>query len=73
MCAISPHAARGGFRRLDTGTGASGRVHSIADGVIIGSALIDAVEGAEDLPQAAAGFVRELRTALESSRNQDGR
>lgn len=48
-------------------------VGSLADGVIVGSALINAVEGAEDLPQAAAAFVGELRTALESSRGQRGR
>ena len=48
-------------------------VGSFSDGVIIGSALINAVEGAEDLPQAAARFVGDLRTALESSRSQDGR
>ena len=47
-------------------------VGSIADGVIVGSALINAVEGAEDLPQAAAGFVRDLRSAMDSSGRKDG-
>ena len=48
-------------------------VGSLADGVIVGSALIDAVEGAEDLGLAAAAFVGDLRTALESSPGQGDR
>ena len=47
-------------------------VGAIADGVIVGSALINAVEGEEDLPQAAASYVGELRTALELSRDPGG-
>jgi len=39
-------------------------VGSLADGVIVGSALIDAVEGTENWPQAVADFVGELRSAL---------
>lgn len=35
-----------------------------ADGVIVGSALINAVNAAEDKPAAAAAFVRSLRQAL---------
>ena len=41
-------------------------VGSLADGVIVGSALIDAIEGTEDWPHAAADFVGELRSALEA-------
>ena len=48
-------------------------VGSIADGVIVGSALINAIEGADDFPQAAADFVGELRTALEPSHGQGNR
>lgn len=36
----------------------------LADGVIVGSALINAVDAATDKPGAAAGFVRTLRAAL---------
>jgi tryptophan synthase alpha chain len=36
----------------------------LADGVIVGSALINAVDAAEDKPAAAARFVRALRDAL---------
>lgn len=40
----------------------------LADGVIVGSALINAVDGAQtDKPAAAAAFVRTLRSALETS------
>ena len=35
-----------------------------ADGVIVGSALINAVDGAEDKPATAAGFVAKLQEAL---------
>jgi len=41
-------------------------VGSLADGVIVGSALIDAIEGTEDWPHAVADFVGELRSALEA-------
>ncbi|MFQ5399128.1 MAG: tryptophan synthase subunit alpha [Anaerolineae bacterium] len=43
-------------------TAAVGR---IADGVIVGSALINAVDAAADKPTAAAEFVRSLRRALQ--------
>ena len=46
-------------------------VGRLADGVIVGSALIDAVQGAEDLSRAAGGFVGDLRAALELSRGHD--
>jgi tryptophan synthase alpha chain len=39
-------------------------VGGYADGVIVGSALIDAVDGAQDKPAAAAEFVRELERGL---------
>lgn len=42
-------------------------VGQIADGVIVGSALIDAAGQAENPPQAAADFVAGLRRALDSS------
>lgn len=42
-------------------------VGALADGVIVGSALIDAANAADDPPQAAAGFVAELRRALQSA------
>ena len=42
-------------------------VGQIADGVIVGSALIDAAGRAENPPQAAADFVAGLRRALDSS------
>ncbi|MCA9926108.1 MAG: tryptophan synthase subunit alpha [Anaerolineales bacterium] len=42
-------------------------VGAMADGVIVGSALINAVNAAEnDRPQAAAAFVQALQTSLES-------
>ena len=40
------------------------RVGSFADGVIVGSALINAVNGAEDKIRAAVTFVRSLNQAL---------
>jgi tryptophan synthase alpha chain len=41
------------------------RIGRLADGVIVGSALINAVNAAEDdKPAAAAAFVSSLRTAL---------
>jgi tryptophan synthase alpha chain len=40
-------------------------VGEIADGVIVGSALIDAVDGASDPARAAGEFVRALREGLE--------
>ena len=42
-------------------------VGRLADGVIVGSALIDAVEGSEDMPRSARAFVRDLRAAMEPS------
>jgi len=39
-------------------------VAQLADGVIVGSALINAVNAAADKPTAAAAFVQSLRTAL---------
>jgi tryptophan synthase alpha chain len=39
-------------------------VAAYADGIIVGSALIDAVEAATDKPAAAAAFVRALDQAL---------
>lgn len=39
-------------------------VGQVADGVIVGSALINAVDASEDKPQAAAAFVRSLQQAL---------
>ncbi len=39
-------------------------VAQLADGVIVGSALINAVNAANDKPSAAAAFVSSLRTAL---------
>ena len=39
-------------------------VAQFSDGVIVGSALINAVDGAGDKPTAAATFVQSLRTAL---------
>lgn len=41
-------------------------VGQMADGVIVGSALINAVEGAAEPAQAAGEFVRSLRNGLES-------
>ena len=39
-------------------------VGDFADGVIVGSALINAVDAAVDKPAAARAFVRELQAAL---------
>jgi tryptophan synthase alpha chain len=44
------------------------RVSRLADGVIVGSALINAVRQATDKPAAAAAFVRSLREALGEGR-----
>ncbi len=40
-------------------------VGQVADGVIVGSALINAVEAAEDKPQAAMAFTQSLQMALQ--------
>lgn len=42
----------------------AGEVAAFADGVIVGSALIRAVDAADDKPQAAAAFVQSLRAGL---------
>lgn len=42
----------------------AGEVSGIADGVIVGSALVQIVDRAEDKPQAAAQFIRELKSAM---------
>jgi tryptophan synthase alpha chain len=42
----------------------AGEVSQIADGVIVGSALVQIVDRAEDKPQAAAQFIRELKTRM---------
>jgi tryptophan synthase alpha chain len=42
----------------------AGEVSSIADGVIVGSALVQIVDRAEDKPQAAAQFIRELKARM---------
>jgi tryptophan synthase alpha chain len=39
-------------------------IGDIADGVIVGSALIDAVDAADDKPAAAAAFVSDLQRAV---------
>jgi tryptophan synthase alpha chain len=39
-------------------------VSGIADGVIVGSALVQVVDRAEDKPQAAAQFIRELKARM---------
>jgi tryptophan synthase alpha chain len=39
-------------------------VSRIADGVIVGSALVQIVDRAEDKPQAAAQFIRELKATM---------
>jgi len=39
-------------------------IAEMADGVIVGSALINATNEAEDKPAAAARFVKSLRSAL---------
>jgi len=43
-------------------------VGQLADGVIVGSALINAVTGATDAPTAAKSFVGGLRAALDTRR-----
>jgi tryptophan synthase alpha chain len=43
-------------------------VGRIADGVIVGSALIDVVRTAKDKPAAAAAFVRQLKEAITTAR-----
>lgn len=48
-------------------------VGALADGVIVGSALVDAVDGADDRPHAAGRFVSSLREALESAAAKKGR
>jgi tryptophan synthase alpha chain len=45
----------------------AGAVGKLADGVIVGSALIDAVQGSQDPAQAAGEFLRGLREALAES------
>ena len=40
------------------------QVSRIADGVIVGSALVQIVDRAEDKPQAAVQFIRELKTRM---------
>jgi tryptophan synthase alpha chain len=42
----------------------AGEVSQIADGVIVGSALVQIVDRAEDKPQAAAQFIRELKASM---------
>lgn len=42
----------------------AGEVSRLADGVIVGSALVQIVAGAEDKPLAAARFIRELKACL---------
>jgi tryptophan synthase alpha chain len=42
----------------------AGEVSRIADGVIVGSALVQIVDRAEDMPQAAAQFIRELKARM---------
>jgi tryptophan synthase alpha subunit len=39
-------------------------VSRIADGVIVGSALVQIVDRAEDKPQAAAQFIQQLKSAM---------
>jgi tryptophan synthase alpha chain len=45
-------------------------VSCFADGVIVGSALIDVVDLAGDKPEAAAAYIRELSTALHKQPNK---
>lgn len=45
-------------------------VGQMADGVIVGSALINAVDAAEDKPAAAAEFVRRLQQALQGVKRE---
>ena len=42
----------------------AGEVSRLADGVIVGSKLVQRVDQAEDKPQAAAQFVRELKASM---------
>jgi len=42
----------------------AGEVSQIADGVIVGSALVQIVDRAEDKPQAAAQFIREFKSKM---------
>jgi tryptophan synthase alpha chain len=42
----------------------AGEVSRIADGVIVGSALVQIVDRAADKPQAAAQFIRQLKAAM---------
>jgi tryptophan synthase alpha chain len=61
--------AAGGALPLAVGFGVStpeqtGAIGRVADGVIVGSALIDAAGEAPDPPRAAGDFVRALRAAL---------
>lgn len=42
----------------------AGEVSRLADGVIVGSKLVDVVDRAEDKPQAAAEFIRELKAHM---------
>ena len=42
----------------------AGEVGRLADGVIVGSKLVDVVDRAEDKPQAAAQFIRELKSHM---------
>jgi tryptophan synthase alpha chain len=48
-------------------------VGEYADGVIVGSALVNAVDAAEDKPAAAANYVRSLRQALEHRPGEETR
>ena len=42
----------------------AGEVSRLADGVIVGSRLVQIVDRADDKPQAAAQFIRELKSAM---------
>jgi tryptophan synthase alpha chain len=42
----------------------AGEVSHIADGVIVGSALVQVVDRAADKPPAAAQFIRQLKAAM---------
>ncbi len=42
----------------------AGEVSRLADGVIVGSALVQIVDRAEDKPQAAAQFIQQLKSAM---------
>jgi tryptophan synthase alpha chain len=55
--------------KIAVGFGISGpeqavKVSEYADGIIVGSALIDAVDAAEDKAGAAQTFVKDLRASL---------